>query len=147
VRLLLALVAAAAASSCAGGVPGPAALDTKTETCRSCRMPVSDARLAAQLVAPGEEPRFFDEIGCLRDFLRISPAGRGAVAYVADYRTRGWVRAASAVYSRGTIETPMGSRLLAHADAASRERDPAARGAMPLTPREVFGGALPPDVR
>ena len=42
---------------------------------RSCRMAVSAAGVAAQVVAPGEEPRFFDDIGCLA----IVPEGaRGA---------------------------------------------------------------------
>ena len=76
VRRILALMSVVAALSCAGGVPGPAALDTKTDTCRSCRMPVSDASLASQLVAPGEEPKFFDDIVCLRDFLAGSSSTR-----------------------------------------------------------------------
>ena len=55
--------------ACRGGPARPAALDTRNDACSSCRMPVSNAKLAAQLAAPGEEPRFFDDIGCLRDFL------------------------------------------------------------------------------
>ena len=146
-RGLLVSLAAAVALSCGGGVPGPAALDTRTETCRSCRMPVSDANLAAQLVAAGEEPKFFDDIVCLRDFLSGSPARPGSVAYVADHRTKQWVRASAAVYTRSNLETPMGSHWIAHADAVSRDSDPAAAGGTPVTPREIFGPAGPPDGR
>ena len=143
-RALLAPALAAAALACSGGEPAPAPLDAATETCRSCRMPVSDSRLAAQLAVPGEEPAFFDDIGCLRDFLRARPAKPGSVAWVADHRNASWVRAAAAVYSRcPALETPMASHLIAHGSAASRDEDPSARGCMTVTPEEVFGAALP----
>lgn len=137
---LLALVA------CSRGPVGPAPLDPRVETCASCRMAVSDARFAAQLDAPSEEPRFFDDVGCLRDWLAAHPRPRGAVAWVADHRTRAWVRAARAVYGEAPgVATPMASHLLAFADAASRAADPDAAGARPLGPRDVFGPAGPPD--
>jgi copper chaperone NosL len=135
-----------AALACHRGAPAPAALDTRSDACARCRMAVSDARFSAQLVAPGEEPRFFDDVGCLRDWLREHPRPRGAVAYVADHRTKAWVRAAAATYARVPgLETPMGSHLVAHADAASRAADPDARGGAPLSGGEVFGPAGPPD--
>jgi copper chaperone NosL len=126
--------------ACARGEPSPAALDPRTEACAFCRMAVSDPRSAAQLVAPGEEPRFFDDVGCLGRHLAASPPPRGAVAFVADHRTGAWVRADRAVYThQPTVETPMGSHLLAHADAASRDADPAARGGSERSARDVFG--------
>ena len=103
-------------------------------------MMVSDARFAAQLVAPGEEPLFFDDVGCLRDFLSENP-GKGAAftAYVADHHTRAWVLKDQAVYTRVEgLSTPMNSHLIAHADGASRDADPDAAGGTPLTAREVF---------
>ncbi len=133
--------------ACSRGTPGPAPLDTRVEACARCRMAVSDARFAAQLVAPSEEPRFFDDVGCLRDFLRDARnPPRGATAFVADHRTRAWVPAAVAVYTLApSIDTPMASHLLAHADDASRDADPAARAGRRLTAGEVFGpSALPP---
>ncbi len=144
---LLAMLPAAALLSCAAGDPPPAALDTRNDACRFCRMPVSDARLAAQIAAPGEEPRFFDDIGCLRDSLKQGARPpSGAVSYVADHRTGAWVRAGAAVYSRcPSLETPMGSHLMAHADPASRGADPAARGCAPVSAGEIFGHDGPPD--
>lgn len=130
---------------CAGAEPAPAALDAKNDLCRTCRMPVSDPRLSAQLVAPGEEPLFFDDIGCLRDHLIQHPAVRGSVAFVVDHRTGAFVRSGRALFTRcPAVETPMASHLLAHADAASRDADPAARGGAPVSPREIFGPAGPP---
>jgi copper chaperone NosL len=131
--------------ACGERAPLPAPLDTRGESCASCRMAVSNARFAAQVVAPGELARFFDDVGCLGDFVRAGRAPAGAVAYAADHRTKAWVRAASAVYTRVPgLETPMGSHVIAHADAASRDQDPAARSGAPVAIAELFGPAGPP---
>lgn len=126
---------------CARGETPPSPLDTKNDVCRFCRMPVSDRHLAAQLAAPGEETKFYDDIGCLRDDLKRSePLAAGAVAYVADHRTAAWVRASVAVFSRcPALETPMSSHLVAHADAASRDADSASRGCARISADEIFG--------
>jgi copper chaperone NosL len=128
-------------ASCASGPPEPAALDTRNEACAWCRMAVSEARFAGQVVAPSEEPRFFDDVGCLARYLSSAKAlPPRAVAYVADHRTKAWVRADRAVYTAvGSLSTPMGSHLIAHADAASRAADPAAGSGTPRTPADVFG--------
>jgi copper chaperone NosL len=107
-------------------------------------MTVSDVRFAGQLVAPGEEPRFFDDIGCLRAFLKGGATRKGETAYVADHRTKTWVVAAKAVYVRNDqVQTPMGSHLLAYVDAASRDADQDSRGT-PMTAADVFGPDGPP---
>jgi copper chaperone NosL len=133
-------------AACAQTAPRPAALDTKNEQCASCRMAVSDARFAAQLVAPSEEPRFFDDVGCFRDYLKAMKTQPAmAAAFVADHRTKAWVAASEAVYTRApSLETPMGSHLIAHADAASRDQDPDARGGVAMTFHDVFGPGGPP---
>ena len=143
------LAAALAVLACGGGPVRPAALDTKHDACRSCRMPVSDPRVAAQLAAPGEEALFFDDIGCLRDFLGSGqPPKPGAVAFVADHRTGAWVPATGAVFSRcPSVETPMGSHLLAWTDDASRSADAARQGCAPLEGTAVFGPGGPPSGR
>jgi copper chaperone NosL len=134
------LLLALAVAGCQAGAPEPAALDTRSEACASCRMAVSEARFAAQLVAPGELPRFFDDIGCLASFLKAGHAPADATAYVADHATRAWVRADLAVYTRvAGLATPMGSHVIAHANAASRDQDPAARGGTPVAGAELFG--------
>ena len=147
IRKPAAIATLAAALACAGGPPQPAELDTRNESCSFCRMTVSDPRFAAQVVAPGELPRFFDDVGCLRDWLGKQEAlPPGAVAYVADHRTRAWVPAARAVYTRvPQLATPMASHLVAHANAASRDQDPDARAGVPVTLAEVFGAAGPPS--
>ncbi|MFN8626817.1 MAG: hypothetical protein U0587_12680 [Candidatus Binatia bacterium] len=145
-RLSAALVAAVAlAGACRSGAPEPAALDTRNEQCATCRMTVSDARLASQVAAPGELPRFFDDLGCLASFLKAGRAAAGATAFVTDHRTKAWVRADRAIYTRVPgIETPMSSHLIAHADAGARDADPDAAGGTVVPLAEIFGAAGPP---
>jgi copper chaperone NosL len=120
---------------CDSGAPGPAPLDTRNERCGSCHMAVSDVRTAGQIVAAGEEPIFFDDLGCLTSYLAASKNRlAGAAVFVADHRTRAWVPAATAVYTRTlTLETPMGSHLVAHADPDSQHADADARGGVSVT--------------
>jgi copper chaperone NosL len=131
--------------ACAAGAPQPAPLDTGNEACASCRMAVSEARFAAQIVAPHETPRFFDDLGCLASYLKAGRAPAGSAVFVADHLSRAWIPAGAAVYTRvPTIATPMGSHLVAHADAASRDRDAGVNGGAALAAVEVFGsGGLP----
>jgi copper chaperone NosL len=112
-------------------------------------MAISETRFAGQIVAPSEEPRFFDDVGCLGRYVAESKSlPGGAVAYVADHRTKAWVRAGAAVYTHvASLATPMDSHLVAHADAASRDADPDARNGTPRTPLEVFGPGGPPGDR
>jgi copper chaperone NosL len=119
-----------AGMGCTSGELAPAELDTRHDACAWCRMSVSQPRFAAQIIAPGEEPRFFDDIGCLADYARSSrDLPNAALAFVADHRTGAWARAGAAVIVRcPAIATPMASGLVAFADGASREADDAARG-------------------
>jgi copper chaperone NosL len=136
----VAIAAAAALAACASGPARPAPLDTRGEACASCRMAVSEARFASQLVAAGELPRFFDDLGCLSTYLRTGKPPSEATVFVTDHRTREWVRADRAVYTRlPGLATPMASHVVAHADAASRDQDPLARGGTPVAPEELLG--------
>lgn len=151
VRFAIAAAALAASGALAAGCgnrePSPAVADTAGEICRSCRMPVSQRRLAAQLTARGEEPAFFDDIGCLRDYLSRHAAPPDAVAWVADHRTAEWVRAARAVYaSCPALETPMSSHLAAWSDEASAGADPVRAKGRPVGAEEALG-RTPPDGR
>lgn len=146
--LVVVLALAALLSSCGASGPVPADIDTRHDACRFCRMTVSDVRFAAQIVAPGDEPLAFDDLGCLRSYLQGTGALRPeAVAFVADHRTREWVRADRAVFTRvATLATPMSSHLIAHRDQASRDQDPDARGGTAVEPGSIVppgGGARP----
>lgn len=125
------------------GEPGPAPFDS-SYACATCRMMVSDVHFAGQIVAPGEEPRFYDDIGCLGRALAAGTRPDGAIAFVADHRTGTWVKAQRAVYTRvDRLATPMGSHLIAHADQPSRDSDPAAHGGVAVAAAEALGGGAP----
>ena len=137
----LVAVALVVLASCASGDPRPADVQAGT-TCTQCRMTVVDRKLASQLVAPGEEPRVFDDLGCLAAYLGAHPLPEGATIFVADHSTGAWVAAGDAVYSRNpAIATPMNSHLVAHRDDASRAADVAVRPVARLAATDVFGPA------
>lgn len=130
------------AASCARGTPMPEQIAIGQDLCAHCRMAIVSQATAAQIAAPGEEPVMFDDLACLSDYLAAAPLPPGAVVYVTDHRTRGWVDARLALFTRTAVSTPMGSGLLAHADAASRQGDPAAQKGQAVTASAVL---LPPE--
>ncbi len=135
-----AILAILTLTACSGAPSGPAELDTKNEQCAGCRMGVVDRRFAAQVTAPGHEPRFFDDIGCMRTWLKLGKEAAPWTAWVSDHRTKTFIPALTAVYTKSTtVQTPMNSGILAHADAASRDQDPAAQGGTPIPTSEVLG--------
>jgi len=144
-RSAVLMLSIALTSACSQAVPKPAVLDVAHDACSTCKMIVSDARMASQVVAPYEEPRFFDDLNCLTAFLTSTPGpAAGAVVYVADHQTREWVRWDRAVYTRvGALKGAMGSNIMAHASTASRDADRDATGgqavdahdAVPFSPK------------
>ena len=144
-KIVAPLLLSLSLASCEGA-PAPEQLVKGRDLCASCRMPVSDGRFAAQITTPGELPLFFDEPGCLGDFVRAGQfKGRAAVAWVADHRTGGWVRADRAIYTRvPTLATPMNHKLVAHESVASRDSDPDVKGGHAVELQEIFGPKGPP---
>lgn len=148
-RRVIACTAAAlcllSAAACRAAAPGPAALDPGHDACGYCRMVVSDQQFASQLVVPYEEPRFFDDMGCLRNYLAAtSKLPAQARVYVADHRTKAWIPAEGAVYTQvDGLTAAMGSHIIAHGSAASRDADPDAATGVALDTQAVFGGRLP----
>jgi copper chaperone NosL len=60
-RRAAAIVFILCATACSGEVV-PAAVTT-SDVCANCRMTVLNPQFAAQVVAPGEDAMFFDDIG------------------------------------------------------------------------------------
>lgn len=131
-------------AACGGGADGPAPVDTKNDACAWCRMSVSDLRFAAQLTAPGHEPKLFDDAGCLRDWLKEPREAAEWTAWLSDHRTKEWVKAKDAVIVRDTaVQTPMNSGIVAWASSASRDQDPAGKGGTLVSVAEVIGPFAP----
>jgi copper chaperone NosL len=121
-------------AGCAGGDVAPAPIAVGQESCAFCRMTVSQPEFASQLLVPGELPTFFDDLGCLTAYLTsTTPGPEGGVIFVTDHRTREWVRAEAAVYTRApAVTTPMASHLAAHATSDSRDADAGLAGTAPV---------------
>ena len=135
------LLFAVVTSGCTSGPAQPVSIDTRNDSCAYCRMVVSDPRVAAQIVAPGEEADVFDDIGCLRDYLAQHGLARDAVVFVADHRTGEWVQARYAVYTVSAgRRTPMSSGIVAHGSRASRDSDLVAAGGVDVPVRAILGG-------
>ena len=138
------MAALVVASACAAGPVRPVAIDLSHDACASCRMIISSRATAAEIVAPGEEPRLFDDLGCLRKGLAAGAPPAGAVIFVADHLTGDWLRIEEAVFTEvPSLPTPMSSGLVAHRDTSERDQDPAARGGRAVQWREVVGGVQP----
>ena len=120
----------------------PVVLDVNQVTCAHCRMIVSDHRFASQVISRREEPRFFDDLGCLANFVeRAGGIPPDAVVYVADHRTNRWVSIDAAVLTHvDAINAPMGSHVIAHESIASRDADPAAARGRPVERHEIIRG-------
>jgi copper chaperone NosL len=108
-------------------------------------MIVSDRRFASQIAAPLEEPRFFDDLGCLANYVKSNaPLPPHAVVYVTDHSTLQWIRADQAIFTRlENLTTPMGSRIVAHGSAAARAADPVAKAGTAVALSDVLPGGLP----
>lgn len=134
-----AVVVLAVLGAACGGAAEPAPLEAGREACGFCRMTVSQPEFAAQIVAPGELPRFFDDIGCLQAYLQgAAPGDEPATIFVTDRRTRAWVPIETAVLARvPALATPMGSHIVAHASAESRASDTDMAGAEPVALSDV----------
>lgn len=114
------------------------------QPCEYCRMTIENPTLAAQVVASAEEPRFFDDIGCMAAWLegqKTRPEGQ--MAFVADHRTKEWVPVEQALFTRAPrVATPMDSHLIAHRSEASRDADSDAAGGQPVSFGHVLSGRL-----
>lgn len=150
-RITLAIVAVAGVTTaaCKSAVPAPATLDTAHDACAYCRMIVSDRRFASQILSPLEEPKFFDDLGCLANYLKTGgqlPAR--TIVYVSDHATLAWIPAQHAVFTRvDTLTAPMGSHVIAHESDAARSADPSAKTGTPIGQADVFPGGLPGGTR
>ncbi len=122
-----ALLVAGLLGGCSAGPPAPVDIDTTADVCAHCRMTIVSSTTAAQIVARGEEPTIFDDLGCLRDYVAAAGLPAGALVFVADHRTGEWVDGRTATFTQTSLDTPMGSGLVAHVTAASRDLDAAAR--------------------
>ena len=109
-------------TACGAKVTGPPEILVDRTTCSHCGMLVSEPAYAAAFQADGEEPRVFDDIGCMLDALGRQTASPANV-WVQDAAGGGWLDADEATFvASQRLRTPMGGGLLAYADAAAAQK-------------------------
>ena len=118
---------ASLALSCGRRSPAPEPVPVGQVNCARCSMVISREAQSAQWVVPGEETRFYDDIGCLATDSSQEATG-GARFVQAD---GGWRAAEAVFYARPPGEsTPMGYGVVAfqsREQAAARDQRGTAR--------------------
>ncbi len=135
----LTLLALALVTSCAAGPARAIEPALGQDACGHCRMTIVSRATAAQIVRPGDEPVFFDDLACLRDFLLDGAIPGDAVSFVADHGSGEWIEARHAIFTETSTATPMASGLLAHANQAGRDGDPAAASGRAVAADAILG--------
>jgi len=118
--------------------PEPAELAFDSESCAFCRMVISDRRFPSQIVSPGRDPLFFDDLDCLAKHIAAHPLPDDAVVFVTDYKTSTWIGARDASFYRcPNMASPMSSGVIATA------KDGTPTFCPPVEGKTLFGRDLP----
>ena len=116
------VVFALTATACSARAMGPPEIVVDRTSCSHCGMFVSEPVYASAYQAPGNDPRVFDDIGCMLEALRRETASPITV-WLQDAAGAGWIDADQAiVVSAPRLRTPMSGGWLAYADAATAEK-------------------------
>lgn len=111
------------------------------DMCSMCRMAISEKQFAAEFITQDGDVFKFDDIGCMRDYLKAR-ADRSKIAafFVADFNSKTWLRAESARFVKSDeFATPMGGHLAAF-QTEERARDAATKfKGQHLSFADVFG--------
>jgi hypothetical protein len=106
VRLLRVSLAAWLAALACQPAGGPAAIAYDREPCAHCGMLISDAAFASQLELEGEDPKSFDDPGCLLRY-RAERQPRWRAAWYHHLREPRWIAEPDVAFERVAL-TPMG---------------------------------------
>ena len=91
--------------ACSSGPAGPVDPVWGKQACSHCMMLLSEPEPSAQLLEKDGTRRFFDDVGCLAEWLERNPHA-GALSWVRSADQRGWQSAESAHFVDGQ-RTPM----------------------------------------
>ena len=121
-RLSVLIVAVALVASCQKSTVKPVAVEA-SDMCSFCRMSISEARYAAELIDAEGEVLKFDEIGCMANFIKQSREHASIRAtFVMDFERREWLEGESARYVRSSeFKTPMSGGIVAFKDESRAE--------------------------
>lgn len=113
-RAMLYVSCALTFSSCTCQENGPRDPVWQKDTCAHCRMTISEKRFAAQVVGPGAQWQYFDDLGCAMKKARDHNLDENQLYVFQDNK---WVKAKGTRYNSG-FKTPMNSGFAPVADGA-----------------------------
>lgn len=102
----------------------PAEVHYNSDQCSHCRMMITDAHFASQLVTNKGKAYKFDAVECMLQFQTENPDLIQETAFwVSDYQhVGGWLNAKDAAYVQSEkIQSPMGAALLAFKDVSEAQ--------------------------
>ena len=106
------------------------------DNCFYCKMMVSDVRFGAELITQKGRVQKFDDIHCLKSYLKEAPGdkGQGAEIYFQDFCDGNQLLPAKAMYllNSDSLRGPMGGRVVAFSN----------RDSMQKTAREFHGSEI-----
>jgi copper chaperone NosL len=124
------------------GVPGPVPLAWEAEACSHCHMTLADRRYGAEIITTKGRALPFDDAGCAAEHLATRELGLDEVSsvWVIDYlHPDSLISATTARFVRSEgFKTPMGSGIVATADAARADSLARAIGGEVLSWTEVL---------
>jgi copper chaperone NosL len=112
--LVVLLVVLSACSTAASGADRPPNVEIGRDICERCGMIIEDERFASGYTRPDGTDAVFDDIGGMLDWASFTDA-LDRPMWVHDYRSLDWIRASTATFVRGGVDTPMGFSIAAFA--------------------------------
>lgn len=108
--------------SCSSRQPEPVKLNV--DACAHCKMPVADARFAAELITPKGKLYKFDDYDCVTRFAKENMEGESITVYFSDFSNPAkFVPAANAHFiSGGSLKSPMNGNVAAFEKRATAEK-------------------------
>ena len=113
------------------------------DTCDECRMIISEQRFAAVFRTDDGQARRFDDLGCLRDYLRKHDETPAQI-WVSDYHTGVWLKADSAFFVRSPeVATPMAHGIVAFSSREEANSFSASHQGVELKTAQLFNFGEP----
>lgn len=103
---------------------GPQEISLGKDQCENCKMSITDAKYATQLVTEKGRNYKFDDISCMQSYATSNPdKSKNATTYVADFPSGEFFDSSTATFiNGGTIKSPMGGNTQAYKNKTAAEQ-------------------------
>lgn len=109
---------------------GPQEIAIGKDQCENCKMTITDAKYATQMITEKGRVYKFDDIKCMQDYEMSSKDAATAKTYVADFPSGQFFDSSRANFiTGGSIKSPMNGNTQAYKDKAAAEKAAAELGA------------------